>query len=326
MKAVNSWAGKENAGILVKWAETGDTYLYRWDVAGSFDIKVVGKIKPFPPPQSSGPAEEPHVAISQDGGVVAVAGCKVSVSLVLGLAEAAPDYQAPGKEFKFCVTCVPTLDKSKIKTFTKELALIEARYNAAGLKHDLALMDHVNKEVVKKKMNLEKLLSCCWADLCPKPDDLIALPILKELVEFQAPAPAGANADGGECTSKLLQKSAAQARFQLLLKLNASLQKAIPYVDLSLVNRSWSLASLLSQCRGLIFSLLKEPLWDRALQDTQSPASIFDLKLSRSRAANFSASNKGSDTTGRFMVFSQATPQFKSEIVATIFVCFLLSI
>ena len=304
MKAVNSWGGKENAGILVKWAETGDTYLYRWDVAWSFDIKLVGKIKSLPPPQSSGPAEEPHVAISQDGGVVAVAGCKVSVSLVLGLAEA-----GTVKDFKFCVTCVPTLDKSKIKTFTKELALIEAWYNAAGLKHDLALMDHVNKEVVKKKMNLEKLLSCCWADLCPKPDDLIALPILKELVEFQAPAPAGANADGGECTSKLLQKSAAQARFQLLLKLNASLQKAIPYVDLSLVNRSWSLASLLSQCRGLIFSLLKLPLWDRALQDTQSPASIFDLKLSRSRAANFSASNKGSDTTGRFMVFSQAFRQ-----------------
>ena len=141
---------------------------------------------------------------------------------------------------------------------------------------------------------------------------MIALPILKELVEFQALAPAGANADGGECTSKLLQKSAAQARFQLLLKLNASLQKAIPYVDLSLVNRSWSLASLLSQCRGLIFSLLKLPLWDRPLQDTQSPASSFDLKLSRSRAANFSASNKGSDTTGRFMVFSQAFRQMSS--------------
>jgi len=72
------------------------------------------------------------------------------------------------------------------------------------------------------------------------------------------------------------------------------------------VDQKWSLAAMLSRCRGLIFSLLKKPIWDRALRASSNPVSMFDLQLSRSRAAKFSRENDEPDHTGRFMCFSQA--------------------
>jgi hypothetical protein len=58
----------------------------------------------------------------------------------------------------------------------------------------------------------------------------------------------------------------AEARFKLLQMLNRGLEKTIPFVDLCMADKTWSIARLLAACRGLIFRAIKRPLWDLALQ------------------------------------------------------------
>jgi hypothetical protein len=69
------------------------------------------------------------------------------------------------------------------------------------------------------------------------------------------------------------------------------------------------LGRLVGASRGLLLMPCKEPLWEKALESTEATdVRKFDLKLSRSRAANFAA--KGlPDVAGRFMTFSQAFRQ-----------------
>ena len=107
-------------------------------------------------------------------------------------------------------------------------------------------------------------------------------------------------------------KSPVQARFILLQRLNSALRRMLPYVDLSLVDKAWSFGALLAHCRGLILSLLKLPLWEKALLDTEVASSMFDLKLSRSKAAKFSQTSEEPDHTARYMCFSQAFRQMNS--------------
>lgn len=46
-------------------------------------------------------------------------------------------------------------------------------------------------------------------------------------------------------------------RFGVLQRLNLVVSEALPFVDLSKVDRRWSMAALLSSCAHLIFSIVK---------------------------------------------------------------------
>jgi E3 ubiquitin-protein ligase HERC2 len=71
------------------------------------------------------------------------------------------------------------------------------------------------------------------------------------------------------------------------------------------------MASHLSHCRGLLYTTLKQPLWEEALTSTcvGSGAPVMDLKLSKSRAAKF---YHVVDHDARSTVFSQAFRQLHS--------------
>ncbi|CAM9305222.1 unnamed protein product, partial [Sphacelaria rigidula] len=77
------------------------------------------------------------------------------------------------------------------------------------------------------------------------------------------------------------------------------------------MDRPWSVAAVLSSCRGLIFRVVKDPVLESALSDTaHSDGGRFDLKLSRSKvmaARNIQAGR--TDTEGRWSVFGQAFRQ-----------------
>lgn len=79
----------------------------------------------------------------------------------------------------------------------------------------------------------------------------------------------------------------------------------IPFLDLSLVNRNWSLTAYVSRCRHLLFSCIKQELWDTALLETASGGQEFELKLSRSHAAKAKSKNFVDDDA-RYALFSQA--------------------
>lgn len=50
------------------------------------------------------------------------------------------------------------------------------------------------------------------------------------------------------------------------------------------MDRPWSVAAVLSSCRGLIFRVVKDPVLESALSDTAyGDGGRFDLKLSRSK-------------------------------------------
>ena len=102
------------------------------------------------------------------------------------------------------------------------------------------------------------------------------------------------------------------ARLELLQQLNTALTQVMPYIDLSLVDREWSFAAVASGCRGLVLSALKEPMWDDALKVTESTSSVFELKLSRSRALKFITDHDEPDHQARYMVFCQAMRQMNS--------------
>jgi len=194
------------------------------------------------------------------------------------------------------LTCSATLEKGPSSSAWKDskelIAEIEREYSGSDLKHDAALVTHLNNKASKLGLDKDSLLTATWDTLKPTPDDLVALPVLKELADMKHPGGSGF----------------IQARFEVIMELNRALAKTIPYVDLSLVTKPWSMASQISRCRSLIFAPLKEPLWRKALEMTQEPVAMFDLKLSRSRAARFAESGEV-DHQGRAMSFSQAFRQ-----------------
>ena len=100
------------------------------------------------------------------------------------------------------------------------------------------------------------------------------------------------------------------ARLQLLQMLNRSLLKTLPFIDLTNTNRSGSVASLLSRCRGLILVCLKNELWEDSIDNTKvSNVEPFELQLSRFKAAKHSKSGIPDDDA-KFTCFSQAFRQF----------------
>ncbi len=90
-------------------------------------------------------------------------------------------------------------------------------------------------------------------------------------------------------------------RFHLLQQLNRDVAGALRYVDLSQGDSPWSIAGLLSRCRRLVFSGLKQELWQAELARTSRPLASaqrgpegapppppplpLELRLSRGRAA-----------------------------------------
>lgn len=91
-------------------------------------------------------------------------------------------------------------------------------------------------------------------------------------------------------------------RFHLLQQLNRDVSRALRYVDLSQGDLPWSLADALSRCRHLVFSSLKQELWQAELARTSRPLAAaaaataaqaggegsppsLELRLSRGRAA-----------------------------------------
>ena len=99
-----------------------------------------------------------------------------------------------------------------------------------------------------------------------------------------------------------------EARFKLLQNLNRCLVSLIAFVDLCMVDKSWSVAALLTSCRELIFEAVKLPVWENAMSSTNSSGSQFELQLNRQRAAKQMRSGLP-DHDGRMMAFSQAFRQ-----------------
>lgn len=90
-------------------------------------------------------------------------------------------------------------------------------------------------------------------------------------------------------------------RFQLLQQLNRGVSQALRYADLSRGDLPWSIAGLLSRCRHLVFSTLKQELWQAELKRTSRPRVAqageegtpppLELRLSRGRAAQHGTSS-----------------------------------
>ena len=102
------------------------------------------------------------------------------------------------------------------------------------------------------------------------------------------------------------------ARFNVLKMLNKALSETMQYFDLCMMDKIWSVAHLLTACRGLIFEVTKAPIWLNALNSTSTNSSSkFDMRLSRSLASKFKRSGLPDDDA-RHMVFSQAFRQMQS--------------
>jgi len=95
------------------------------------------------------------------------------------------------------------------------------------------------------------------------------------------------------------------ARFKMLKKFNNLMVSTIGFVDLALTARPWSVASLVSSCRHLIFSEIKLELWEAALERTAIDSASMDLVLSRSLAARHRGTSRP-DTEAKYSIFSQA--------------------
>ncbi|CAM9143892.1 unnamed protein product [Scytosiphon promiscuus] len=119
----------------------------------------------------------------------------------------------------------------------------------------------------------------------------------------------GATARGGPIFVLGKKGGGIAARFEVLQLVNRKLRDALPYFDLNQMDREWSAAHLLSACRGLIFSAIKEPVLRSALADTAyADGGQFDLHLSRSKAARHIHLGH-TDVEGRWSVFGQAFRQ-----------------
>jgi len=311
---------------------------------------------------------------------------------------------------KFGLKCIIT-PKFSLNTvlqssqFQDILLNLQSQYTVGEFRHDLALVRYVNQVSRAKKMTLTQLLNCKWSDISPSEEELVRMPVLKELVSLrdtrleqlseakieeektvETPAEVSKeephqegmkfkvkshqhelefiNRDNGwscsgmtelvggckrgctgfhqttgwpryrceECDfdycdlcfqqERVQPASQSQtslqpdrilkpveARFKLLQMLNKSLESTISYIDLCTIDKPWSVASLLSACRGLIFESTKNPIWESAMISSASPSSSqFEMRISRPRAAKFSRTGQV-DHEARHMVFSQVFRQ-----------------
>ncbi|CAM9164819.1 unnamed protein product [Ectocarpus sp. 8 AP-2014] len=120
----------------------------------------------------------------------------------------------------------------------------------------------------------------------------------------------GARVGAGPLFGK--KKGGIAARFQVLQVMNRKLREALPYFDLAQLDCELSAAHLLSNCRGLIFRAIKEPVLLSALSDTAyADGGQFNLNLSRSKAAKHIHLGR-TDTEGRWSVFGQAFRQMNT--------------
>lgn len=313
---------------------------------------------------------------------------------------------------KFGMKCIVT-PKFNLKTLLNSpqyqdiLLNLQSQYTVGEFRHDIALVRYINQISRTKKLKTSQLLNCKWSEIAPSEEELVTMPVLKELVMLRdarleqiqeaktetdqtesASAPTaneipqigtkvkvkshaheleyierdngwscsgmtehpsgclrgctGFNQSSGwpryrcdecdfdycdlclqrdlatphalaRCSSstiqidKLLQP--VEARFKLLQLLNKALESTISYFDLCTVDKPWSVASLLSACRGLIFEATKTPIWETAMNSsTSTSGSAFEMRISRSRAAKFSRSGQV-DNEARHMVFSQVFRQ-----------------
>lgn len=123
-----------------------------------------------------------------------------------------------------------------------------------------------------------------------------------------------------EWQRRLDELAVLSARFQLLQQLNRGVSQALRYVDLSQGDVPWSIAGLLSSCRHLVFSTLKQELWQAELTRTSRPLVAqaggegtppsLELRLSRGRAAQHGHSGarqaRQAGREGRQTLFGQA--------------------
>ena len=117
-------------------------------------------------------------------------------------------------------------------------------------------------------------------------------------------------------------------RFRLLQQLNRGVSQTLRYVDLSGGDLPWSIAGALSRCRHLVFSSLKQELWQAELARTSRPPAAagaavaqaggeggsppsLELRLSRGRATRHddrlgAREARPADLEGRKSLFGQA--------------------
>jgi hypothetical protein len=98
---------------------------------------------------------------------------------------------------------------------------------------------------------------------------------------------------------------AIETRFDVILQFNRGFLSCDSLIDLSQVEKKYSMAYKISRCRKLLLARSKENLLKQGFNATESKTSRFELVLSRPRAAKYAA--KGlCDKEGRWSVFGQA--------------------
>lgn len=182
---------------------------------------------------------------------------------------------------------------------------------------DSTLIRYINDVSQQRNISLERLLRCTWSDLEPSEQDLKNHPTLAAIPALPEEKTEGQETkeetNSSAAVSAVSNRSRLEARFKLLQQFNSLLHQALPLIDFSSGDSkdndpltSSCIAVQLSGCRHLIFGALKNPIWERGLEQTRTPSSSeFDLRLSRSRASKH-ASTGFPDNEGRQMLFSQA--------------------
>lgn len=169
--------------------------------------------------------------------------------------------------------------------------------------HPLVLTDNLNNhtcDVCRTSANNHVYWRC--SDRCDFDECMVCALIERGTEPSDEKSTTSANATS-------LSVKPVEARYKLLQNLNKALMSTISYVDLCLVDKTWSIANLLASCRGLIFETTKRPIWNAAMSATnQSSSGQFELRLSRPRAARHMRTGVP-DHDARFMVFSQAFRQ-----------------
>lgn len=196
----------------------------------------------------------------------------------------------------------PVSSLSKIPSIAADYAFHAEPYGNGSLRHDFAIVRYINDVAAKKSFGIDQLLQVKWDDIAPGDTDLNRLPLIRELMSMTSSAPPNADGQPGK------KRSVIASRYTMIQLLNTFLKDVLPLIDLGTLEKDWSTAALIAKCRGLIYTMLKEPTWNNALTATTCSGSTFELQLSRSRALKFASSGQV-DNDGRLMVFSQAFRQ-----------------
>jgi E3 ubiquitin-protein ligase HERC2 len=181
-------------------------------------------------------------------------------------------------------------------TFKTKVAELTAKYGTWSPLEDSDLVNHIDRMAAKKNISIETLLTTEWREFMSEEEDDVSK--YKVLADCKA-------------DSAVMDK--VKSRFTFLRDFNSKIKIVIPMLDLDLHNYSWSVASLVSRCRHLIFHSLKDPMFQDALNKTMcNSGDQFKLKLSRTKALRFTGGGK-CDVEGRFSLFSQAMRQLMTQ-------------